>query len=98
MICTWKQKFAQKIQQQKWKNILPQLKNKKWVVEYPYSDRNKEIISLVRRTSVTSKSLVRDSPHLSNKYSYKYILASYRADQATLITSSNDKMLMALFV
>ena len=31
------------------------------------SDRNKEIISLVRRTSVTSKSLVRDSPHLSNK-------------------------------
>ena len=31
------------------------------------SDRNKEIISLVRRTSVGSKSLVRDSYHLSNK-------------------------------
>ena len=32
-----------------------------------FSDQNKEILSLVRRTSVTSKSLVRDSPHLSNK-------------------------------
>ena len=32
-----------------------------------HSDRNKEIISLVRRTSATSKSLVGGSPHLSNK-------------------------------
>ena len=31
------------------------------------SDRNKEIISLVRRTSVTSKSLDLHSHHLSNK-------------------------------
>ena len=44
-----------------------------WVIQkditlyYIYSDRNKEIISLVRRTSATSKSLVRGSPHLSNK-------------------------------
>ena len=34
---------------------------------YAISDRNKEIISLVQRTSATSKSLVRGSPHLSNK-------------------------------
>ena len=32
-----------------------------------YSGRNKEIISLVRRTSVTSNLLVRHSHHLSNK-------------------------------
>ena len=32
-----------------------------------YSGRNKEIISLVRRTSVTSSLLVRHSHHLSNK-------------------------------
>ena len=32
-----------------------------------YSGRNKEIISLVRRTSVTSNPLVRHSHHLSNK-------------------------------
>ena len=31
------------------------------------SGRNKEIISLVRRTSVTSNLLVRHSHHLSNK-------------------------------
>ena len=42
------------------------------VTEMVGSDRNKEIISLVlislvRRTSVRSKSLVRDSLHLSNK-------------------------------
>ena len=36
-------------------------------VSWVDSDRNKEIISLVRRTSVRSKSLVRDSLHLSNK-------------------------------
>ena len=52
------------------------------------SDRSKEIISLVRRTSVKSKLLVRHSHHLSKKINnpHKYILASCRADQSTLIT------------
>ena len=60
------------------------------------SDRNKEIKSLVQRTSVMSKSLVRDSPHLSNKniHIYTGFLLGRLSYFGALITYSNDKKVL----